>query len=173
MIFVFIILVIIAIIFFYIYKLRKNVFTGIDKAFDLINMAAGVYLMTKYKGEYEGKVPVKLGAAVTNKLFGHKQTNEIGKEYIENNKMLVEQKFLQLKDDKKLCYYVSIAAHSKVNMAANRRKMTGDILQWFIDLKEAGILVPIENIDMPKSNTELFKVANEFLSWVNETKDKQ
>ncbi|MEO6836803.1 MAG: hypothetical protein ABI185_00340 [Ginsengibacter sp.] len=173
MIYASIILVVIATIFFYIHKSKKFVFTGVDKAFDLINMGAGVYLMSKYKEEYEGEVPVKLAGAVTNKLFGHKQTNELGIKFLENNKALVEQKFLELKNEKNLCYYVSIAAHLKANVAANRKKLTADILEWIFELTETGILIPLENINMPKSNAEFLEVANEFLSLVKKTKEKQ
>jgi hypothetical protein len=166
-----IIIVVIAIVFFYIYKSRQNVLTGIDKAHDLINMGAGIYLYSKYKKEYNKEFAAKLGAAVTNELFGYKPSNEIGIKYLEDNKALVQKKFLEIKNDKKLCYYVSIAAHLKANSLANTHRLSGEILLWINKLAEVGILIPIEKIDMPKSNSEFFEISNEFILWVKQTKE--
>ncbi len=170
MIYLTIILVVIVILFFYIYKTRQNVLTGIDKAHDLINAGAGIYLFTKYRREYKEEDAAKLAAAVTNELFGHKPSNEIGFKYLEDNKALIMQKFSEIKNEKNFCYYISISAHLKANSAANTRKLTGDILLWIDKLTKAGILIPIEKIDMPKSNSKFFEVANNFISWVKQIK---
>ena len=145
---------------------------GIEKAFDIINMNAGVYLYSKYKQEYEKEVAVKIASAVTNEIFGHKPSNEIGIKYLEDNKKLIEEKLGDLKREKTFCHYVSIAIHLQFNKNVALSKVSGDNIIWTEMLATAGILIPIAETDMPKSNSELFKITNNFTEWVQQTKDQ-
>ena len=52
-------------------------------------------------------------------------------------------------------FSVSMVAHSKGNIAGNRNKFTGVKVEWLYRLDEAGVVIPIEKINIPKSKSGL------------------
>ena len=52
-------------------------------------------------------------------------------------------------------FSVSMVAHFKGNIAGNPNKFTGVKVEWLYRLDEAGVVIPIEKIKIPKSKSGL------------------
>jgi hypothetical protein len=150
----------------FVYRLARNhVSATIHNAVRIINASVAIYLLRKYRAQYEENFAMGLGAAVTNALFGH-TPNEVGRTFLKTNGARVQEELAKLKDDQKLCYVVSLATHMKANDAGYNRRVTADMGKSWVQLRELGILLPHEIIQVPSSPDDFMRMAREFEGWV-------
>jgi hypothetical protein len=147
-------------------KLFKGHINKINEQIDtvsiIIMMAAAKRLLDKYRKKYSEEISSLLAAAVVNKLFNKEPSNDIGRNFLNDNKELVSRELSKIKDDNDICYIVSMVAHLKANIAGNSAQFTDSLLIWISKLKELDIIIPIDKINMPNSIDELSEVARAF-----------
>jgi hypothetical protein len=124
-----------------------------------------VRLIGKYAPQYGKSKAAALGAAVTNELFGAPPGNETGRQFLAGNKELVETHLRALKTEAAICQIVSMLAHTKSNIAGNTSTFTPEMGRWIVKLRETGILLPVEQVTMPKSPDEMRQQIREFELW--------
>ena len=102
---------------------------------------------------------------MANELFGAPPGNEVGRQFLQSNKDLVETNLRELKTEPRACEIVSVAAHTPMNVAGNSGNVTPEMLLWTVKLRDLGILLPIEKVRLPSSADEMKQQAREFELW--------
>ena len=158
----FIIFIAVVILGFFILKASSRGTDEYGKAIYIMNFDTAKYLNNIYKEDYNDEESLKLSAAVTNELFSHHSANDPGNPYYMQNKNLVENKLAEVKDDKYLCKIISVAGQLIYSIAAIKKQMTPEIIQWAKKLSDIGIFLPDEEFKFPKSRDQLRAVVGEF-----------
>jgi len=151
----------------FITQLLRRVFGGglrdqVDDCLVMVRKGLALRLYAKYRPLYGEEKAFELGAAVINALFGDQPTNERGREFIALNGEFVEAALRDLKNEPEICYMVSLATHTRANIAGGTGTLTGEMYGAIVKLTEYGILLPIEKVRMPSSLNELRQQTMEF-----------
>jgi hypothetical protein len=146
---------------FYSKPLRAEV----EKSIRAAGIIIGVRLIAKYTPQHGHSKATALGAAVTNELFGAPPGNETGRQFLAENKELVETHLRALKTEGPICRIVSMLTHTKCNIAGNTGVFSPEMLRWVAKLREVGILLPVEEVTLPTSLDEMRQQIREFELW--------
>jgi hypothetical protein len=140
----------------------------IDNCARVVGLALATHLYERCANQHEHEIALSLASAVTNELFGAPPANEAGRAFLASNKPLVEAALRDIKSEPRICYIVSVVTHMRGNVAGNTGIFSSDLLQFALRLRELGILLPIDQIQMPTSPDVLMQQAREFEHWVVE-----
>ena len=167
MIYLLIAVAVIGIIYFFYVGGRRSYVTDVTKGVLTIHVACALYIYDKYKSEYGEEKAGALGAAVTNELFGRQPSNEVGLTFLEQNKVLVDEKVREIVRDERISDIVSIAAYMHGDALFLQKERADDQAKWLLwadKLKDMGILLPKEKINQ----ADFLRMANDFEGWVKQ-----
>src|SRR5262249_24825503 len=106
----------------------RHVRAQVEDFVGAIGKLVGLYLMKQYESKYGSEEEAaRLASAVANELFGAPPGNEVGRQFLASNKQLVETHLRELKDEPRICEIVSVAAHSRMNVAGNSGTITPEM----------------------------------------------
>ena len=145
---------------------KKNISPEVENGSRIIMMSTAIYLLNKYNGKYNNNIASSLASAVTNQLFNKEAGNKEGEVFLANNKSLINEELSKIKNEKNICYMISMIAHLRANIAGNSGRFTEDLSRWIDELNRNEIIIPKEKINMPKTIDDFFKQARAFESWV-------
>ena len=144
---------------------KRNILATIHNASRIINISVALYLAKKYEPNYGREFGSSLAAAVANKLFGAQPGNETGRAFLVANEALIAKELAGVRHDSRICQMVSLVTHMKANTAGYTRTVNADMIQSWAELRELGILLPKESLQMPSSLDDFMRMAREFELW--------
>ena len=146
----------------------KQVLAEVDNCVHIAGTAIYVRLVEKYGRKFdkcEINTVSALAAAVTNELFGAPPGNEKGRQFLVANRKWVDACLRELKEEPQICYIVSLLTHTRGNAAGNSGTVTPGMLLSWRKLRQEGILLPIEQIQLSHSPEDLERRVREFEVW--------
>ena len=133
---------------------------------DVVSANIALYLAKKFAARFGEETGYALAAAVTNELFARPPTNEKGRQFFEENRELVISNLKDLKNESRICDILNIVVPTRANVAYGTCKVTPEIIQQTVKLKEIGILSPDKKVKLPTTPEELVEKVKEFELWV-------
>jgi hypothetical protein len=127
-------------------------------------------LIDKYSPQYGEQTAAALASAVTNELFGVPPGNDVGRQFLSSNKALIDAQLRAVKGENRICQIVSVLAHTKFNIAGQTGTVTPEMIMWVAKLRDLGILLPADQIDLPSSRDEMRQQVREFELWSLQSK---
>jgi len=121
-----------------------------------------VFLAERYAKQHHGDKAIGLAVAVTNAFFGLPPTNEAGRTFLAAHGPFVEAALRDIKHEPRICHIVSVFTHMLGNVAGNGGTFSAEMLDSAVMLRQFGILLPVEQVQMPISPEELVRQAREF-----------
>jgi len=142
--------------------LNKNV----EICNDVVAQNIALYLAKKFIPRFGEDTGCALAAAVTNELFGRPPTNEKGRQFLEEKRELVISHLKELKNEPRICEILKIVVSTRANVAYGTCKVTPEIIQQTVKLKEIGILSSDKKVKLLTAPEELIEKVKEFELWV-------
>jgi hypothetical protein len=145
--------------------LSRPLRTEVENCIRSAGMVIALRLLHTYAPQYGEQKAAALASAVTNELFGAPPGNEAGRQFLNENKELVETHLRALKTDDRICQIASILAHTKFDIAGRSGTVTPKMVLWITKLREFGILLAAEQVALPSSPEEMRQQVREFELW--------
>ena len=140
----------------------------VENCIHIAATAIAVRLFKKYAHKYperDFETVSALAGAVTNELFGAPPSNETARQFLAANKEWVEVTLHELVEEPEICAIVSLLTHTRANIAGNTGTVTPEMVLSWRRLHDAGILLPIEKIQIPHSPEDLMRQVRGFELW--------
>ena|ERR1700722_8314157 len=144
----------------------------VEKCIHSVGTATWMHLMAKYSPEFGEDTASALASAVANELFGAPPGNEFGRNFLASNRELVDAQLRALRREPQICQIVSMLAMTKCNMAGGTASVTPEMILWTVKLRDIGILLPAEQVQLPSSPEEMRRQVGKFFLWELESRDK-
>jgi hypothetical protein len=136
---------------------------NIEKAFHAIAEVLFVHLQRQYAPDTDERNAMALAATVTFRLLGPAPDTTKAHPALPVDAHVVEMKLGQIKNEPEICRMVSAFRH-------RRNKVTGAVTPNLVradaKLQELGILLPVDQIQVPASHADLMRQVREFELWV-------
>jgi hypothetical protein len=128
-----------------------------------------VFLFERYAKQQDHEdddQAIGLAGAVTNALFSLPPTNEVGRTFLATHGPLIERALRDIESEPRICHVVSVFTHMLCNVAGNSGTFSAEMLQSAVRLRQLGILLPIEQMQMPITPERLVQEVRDFEQWV-------
>jgi hypothetical protein len=110
-------------------------------------------LTMEYNKQLDLDDAIALASAVTNEIYGLPPGNAQGRAFLGSNRQAVDAALANVKNMPRVCYLVSLVSYVRNNQP------------WAQRLRLLGILLPIENVQVPSSPDDLLRQIKEFEEW--------
>ena len=144
--------------------------SGLVKNVELCNdvVAQNIFLLLakKYSSQVDEETAHAIAAAMTNELFARPPGNEFGKKFFDEKRELVEAQLKKLKSEARIVEILNIIVHTRANILSGMGKVTPEIIQQTVRLKELGILSSGTETKLPTTPEQLVQKVKDFELWV-------
>lgn len=125
------------------------------------------YLFNKFTIKYGPKTASTLAPAIANGLFGFDIFSEDGenRKFLISNKNLVFDELKELSEKQEVCNIVSVAAYVLGGLNGSEDAFPPGRINGAKVLREFGILLPKESIEMPSSSNAFRLQVCQFQRW--------
>jgi hypothetical protein len=138
----------------------RRLIKQIEHSTDLVKLGLAERLANKYAKTYGGDIAMALAAAVTNEVFSEQPGNDQGKAFLQQNRALVEQELLKLREDSYICRVLTETVRAGMIVPYAKGIRTAEaFLDPLEKLQRLGILIPGGEAPSPST---FFPLANEF-----------
>ena len=145
------------------------------KAIGTLTVILFDYLFNKYTLKHGLSVGPKLAPLVGNALGGFEISgnNEESQKFVDANRSLIEAELKQLSGEPELCYIVSVSAYVQGDLTGYQDAFRADRAQGAKRLREMGILLPKDSLQMPSSSGAFLRQVRQFQRWAAATAPRQ
>lgn len=140
------------------FRARKD----IEKAYHALAEILFVYIQRQYAREVDDRTGLSLATALTIELVGAPPDNQTLAQSVHADSHLLQQVLDQIKNDAEVCWIVSLFRHLRNTVPG---AVTPATAESDAKLQKQGILLPLENIQLPASHKEFMRKVGEFELW--------
>ena len=125
------------------------------------------YLFSKYTLKYGPKTASILAPFVGNALSGFEisSEDEEQRKFLDSNRHLLDDELKELSEEPEICHIVSVAAYVVGELNGTQDAFSTDRAQGAKILRDFGILLPKESIQMPSSSNAFMRQVRHFQRW--------
>lgn len=143
---------------------KKQLYKGMDKAFDQVKHGVYRRLVTRYSDEMEKEKAGLLAAAVTNRLFSLPPASEEGRRFLSEYEGRVRKAAEALKGEEDILHAVTLSLRQRQKLLftlVDEGKASGTAINRPLDnLMKMGLMAEIRDLPEPKA---FLKFARKFL----------
>jgi hypothetical protein len=109
----------------------------------MVKVGMAMRLMVEYEERYEPEFANPLAAAVANEAFSDKPWNEIGQQFLNENRVVIDTELRNLSRNQYLCHVLTQTIRARSAMSFGKGNRTSEVLSAPLDkLRHYGILIP-------------------------------